>query len=186
MISFKALTIGTVELKKITHNNRKTKSYEGNFVELNPDSTIDYKAMRAIGLGWDKGGSFAGDMFDLFAKERICDEKHKDANHRFFAITKNNSIAPYITAHDILGVATLTKEKDNTQTLKYVQVDPEQVYGSSRRVYKHIGKALVEAIQNLSNISEIKLYAVDFGAELFYEKLNFKKLKNSIYMHYKR
>lgn len=185
MINFKAHTINSVNLERI-HISKKASKYKGHFVELDIDSAFDYKALHDVGLGWNRGRTLAGDIFDLFSTEKYCKSKKFSTTPKFFAIIKNNACDKLLNGHDILGIATLTEEKDKTHYLKYIQIDPDHQYNSLKRRYKHIGKALIESIQKLPYVKEISLYAENLNLESYYTKLNFKKEKNSPFMIFKR
>ena len=181
MISFKASFLNNVSIQKRI-DNKNVKNINVPVFELHPDSLEDYNAIRQIGRTWEHGASFAGDLFDNFARDRFCKSDKNSINTRYFAICSSKNI----DSDNILGVASLVEEKNNTHTLKHLQTNPLHKHGSANREYFSVGQELVKMIQKLPNVKEIFLYAGDRGAEIFYEKLNFKLLTDSIYMHFKR
>lgn len=182
MINFKAQLISNkVEILKI--NKFDTPQAQNvSFLELNPNSEEDYNVIRQIGKSWEHGASYAGDLFDSFARDRFCKADKELPKTRYFAISKGDERDP----DNIMGVASLEEEENNMHMLKHLQVNPIHKFGSAIREYTHIGTALVKCLLNLPNINEVKLYAGDRAAEIFYEKLNFKISPESIYMFFKR
>ena len=185
MLSFKASLVDTVNIKKI-YPNKTTTDYPSHFVELDTLCYEDYKAIRTIARSWEKVASFAGDLFDRFVVDRSILPQKEKPKYRYFALTKSDEPFENVNADNILGVASVTKEKDDSFTLSQLQVDPEHQYGSQRREFKHIGQALVESIIKILPKKEVSLYAATRDAEIFYEKLNFVQKPNSIFMHLKR
>ncbi|MBQ7764686.1 GNAT family N-acetyltransferase [bacterium] len=185
-VSFKASLVGYATVIKRNNNTNKESGYISSFVELDKANNDDYEALRQIALGWNKGYSYAKDVFDNFSYEKFGKKISNDANYRYFALTKHSSPFNKLNADSILGVATLREEADKTFTLEHLQVAPMQEYTSPNRKFKHIGQAILKTILDKFINTSIKLYAVDSDAEAFYKKLGFKNNKKSIYMIFKR
>ena len=185
MINFKASFYSHTNIQKRSPNGIY-KDYKASLLELHPGSEDDYNTIRRVALKWENGNSYATDLFDVFTQEHLSESYRSVHNTRYFALCNRSNTN--INPDNILGITSFSEDNDNNGSykLKILQVNPLYKFGTALRNYRHVGKAIVNTLQNLPNLKEIKLYAVDRDAEIFYEKLNFKTLANSIFMHFKR
>ena len=116
------------------------------------------------------------------AKKQHPKTEQKEEKKPHFALLKKTSKA--FNNEDILALASLYQKLDKTFNLLYLQVKPEETYLSKNRHYKHIGQAIVKAIINMFPSQKIETYPINKEAEIFYEKLNFKKNTDNIYMSF--
>ena len=178
-VSFKAQLLNTPTIYK-KNNDKFNQKQSVKFLEVDINSEEDYEAIREVGFSWQEGSSLAGDMLDMLAAQKYCTSANFCPSYRYFALTNQNDNR--LTGDSILGVASIRPDSEDTLTLQHLQVNPEQIYGSKTREYKHIGKAILTSIIDLFPKKNIKLYPFTYDAEKFYEKFDFKKLPNSFYM----
>ena len=165
-ISFKANYLFPTNIKK---NNT---DYQVSFVELNPTSENDMKALSSIALYWDNHTSFAADIFETFKHHYITYNLSPD--ERYFALTSQKNKFEKLAPSEILGVAQINKS-NRLLSLDFLQVDPEYKGIIFDSPYRRIGTALLNSIKKLYPRRDIILKPVESSIE-FYKKNGFKTL----------
>ena len=183
-ISFKANTISYSTITKIKPNNIEEKVI-GSFVELDTKIKDDYNAIRAIAHNWDNGYSIAVDIFDNFVADKYSIHVFNTHPNRYFAIIDKDSPVDKILPESILGIAQISKKFNNTFNLDFIQTNPKHIKDARNRGFKHIGKTLINSIIKILPNKEISTCPTDNKAKAFYEKLNFKQIKNSNFMEFR-
>ena len=185
MISFKANIINYSTLIKKESQNQET-PFIGSFVELDTQNKDDFKALQTVAKTWEKGGSFAFDMYSNFKHDFRGEKTIIRSNFKYFAMLKENTPNRILDSDSILGVISYKKDDNSSFSIEQVQVDPKQIYTNPERNIRHIGKQMIKSIQDLLSSSTLKVFAVDEAAEKFYLSLGFKKKRNSKLLYFKR
>lgn len=185
MISFKANIINYSTLIKKDSQSQEA-PFIGSFVELDTQNKDDFKALQTIAKTWEKGGSFAYDMYSNFKHDFRAEKTIIPTNFKYFAMLKENTPNKILDSDSILGVISYKKDDDNYFSIEQVQVDPKQIYTNPERKIRHIGEQMVKSVQKILSSNLIRVFAVDEAAEKFYLTLGFKNLRNSQYLIFKR
>ena len=185
-VSFKASTINYANITKINPINKTETSFIGSFVELDKRNEYDYNALRTIANKWENGYSLAVDIFDNFTCDKHGHHFYNKNNCRYFAILDKNYPVKKLDSESILGIAQISKNLDNTYFLDFLQTNPKHICKSIDREFRNIGRTLVDLIVNILPNKDITTCPVDDSARAFYEKMNFKQVKNSEFMKLKR
>lgn len=185
MISFKANIINYSTLIKKESQNKET-PFIASFVELDTLNKDDFKALQTIAKTWEKGGSFAFDMYSNFKHDFRSEGAIIPTNFKYFAMLKEDTPNRILDSDSILGVISYRKDENNSFSIEQVQVNPKQIYTNPDRNIRHIGKQMLISIQNLLSSKTLKVFAVDEAAEKFYLSLGFKKKRNSKLLFFKR
>ncbi len=160
------------------------KDYKVSFVELDINSNSDCDALRSIGMGWDRGSTFALDLYDYFIMQRLCCFRNDMPQYKYYAITNNTN--GVTNSDSILGVASIVEHSDGTYYIQQLQTNPEHKYGSKIRTFKKIGESLVKNILDKFPNKSFQLLATNLGVENFYKRFGFKIEPKSIYMKLSR
>ena len=181
-INFKANIISYPKVKKVEANH-PVKDVEVLFAELDPKDKDDYNALRTVAHSWENGRSLAVDILDFFSADRHASKSFTSHPNRYFAILDKDKYSGRLLPDSILGLAQVSKG-ENSYYLDFIQTNPKHknwVYGKS---FSGIGKSLVNAILGCISKKDIKAYPINGSARAFFEKLNFKQIKNSDYMRF--
>ena len=182
MISFHAHKISNVVIKRLNYKSDAT-DYNASFVELNTSSKEDLVALKKIGRTWEKGGSYAADIYDMFSYDYLCSETFN--NTRYFALTTQKQDFENLDAYKILGVVSVSEKYKDRRIIQRLQVEPSNTHYSPIKKFKGIGSSIVKTLQNMFKDRDLEVVPDSIKNEFFYEKLGFKFIPRSIYMKFK-
>lgn len=163
MISFKANLINHATVKRQGIDN-KFHDKEVSFVQINPLSENDMRAINLVNLDWADGNTLARDIAKTINN---CYCKY-DISPKFkvFALTKQKDNFENLCAKDILALTQVRKQSPTQLFIDYLQVAPEYQYGREKRGFKKLGAALLNSvishIPNKETFLKARESAIDF------------------------
>lgn len=177
-ISFKGNFISHLNIQKIYPIKRPCKI---SIVELNPLDNRDLRALRELNDLWE--ASFSGSIYKDAASIHNIGEA--DKAQKFYVLTRQMKNFENIFPEDILAEAKIVEDSFNGRSvnLDYLQVHPENMFGSENRKFKHIGTAFLDFFKNLYKGKEINLHTL-FSSQDFYFANGFHRVErdsNNLY-----
>ncbi len=152
-------------------------SIGASFVELNPFSTNDMKALNDITTYW---------KYDKFALKIAAEAKtkrqnpHKNSNNRFYAVTLQDGNYGELNSDLILGVVQVAElDKPKNILLEYIQTNPKYLYSIDKQI-KGIGFAMIRSLKELYDT--ITLNSInDHYVRNFYKRNKFREFSQNWY-----
>lgn len=168
MINFKANFIKPVTIK---HGNNKQ---DVSFVEIDTNNKKDITTLSNVAYGWGIK-TYAYDIYTNAADTwRKGGMGFYSVNpEHYYAVTKQKDNFEDLNFNEILGVVQLN-ENDDSNEIKYLQIDPKHCHGSDKRKYSNIGHSIVDSLKSLYPQKKMTLYA-NYDAIDFYKKEGFKE-----------
>ena len=182
-INFKANYIKPVNIKK------QGEDYSASLIQIDKTNPNDIKALQKLAYSWgtrtyayDVYINASDDYYALRGEENYS--KYSDPSE-YYAITKQKNNFDDLNYADILGITQLSN-RENTNEIKYLQVEPKNSYYSKQRKYSHVGSTLIENIKQMFSDKVLFLYS-NAKSISFYEKLGFvqnmfNELHNEMYI----
>lgn len=172
-VSFQANFIKPVKiLKKV--GREKFVAYPVSVVEIDTNNIGDVRALRAISLSWDKY-NYVQDIYEDVSRLRLGGDDGSQMH--VFAITLQRDNFDKINKDDIIGVAEFVENKELNE-LVYLQVEPEHNYGNMESQFKHIGKSILNFLEEKFFEKPIKVFSTGSAID-FYLKNGFSAMPNN-------
>lgn len=174
MISFTANYITSTSIQKIDDKAHPNKDVA--IVEFNPTSKDDLAALEDLNYTWDS--KILPDLYlsfyDTFLSSGV------DCSEKYYALTTQKDNFKKIQPECILGVVQVNDDKvSDSIEIDYLEVNPDEQYGSEFRRYKHVGKALLSSIFKLFRDKQVaKVYALE-EAIPFYSALGVRQINEA-------
>ena len=166
MITFKAHFINntTVQRKK---NNKQFENVNVSFVQLNPKSANDIKALYEIDKEWWSFKTYANDI-------RLDFLNDYEPSAKTYAVTTQKDHFEKLNPDEVLGLAYVVDETAQDRViLEYLQADPSNKHAAAMATFKRIGSSIIKSLSKIYENNEMILTPKK-TAEPFYEKLGFK------------
>lgn len=178
-ISFKANFIKQSTIKKC-RRELPNKEFFASFVELNPHSINDRKALRGAESIWGEGETFASNILHDFENEYLW----QSTNKKYYALTHQRNQLDIPVANKILGLAEVITGNDRIK-IKYLQTDPQNKHNSQLQKFKGIGTAILDSLKSIFPQGDIVLESTETAIN-FYKENGFEKINNGNNMIFKR
>lgn len=178
MINFKAQYIQPVYIKKVK-NNKYPQDQKVSFVKLDSSSFSDLEAVERVSEDWGGRDCFAYDIKSTMSKEFYLPLKRNISKKEFYALTTQSENFNRLDNKKLLGIMQVDQVDTKNCELDFIEVGPDNMYGSTQRTYKNIGTALIETLIARNPDKNITVNSIA-TARTFYEKLGFTKFENSL------
>ena len=146
---------------------------------MDTNSENDLNVLNKLDQSWQRQlivKDIIKNFIDFHNRKRFYEEGH------FFVLTTQDEGFENLDESKILGITEVNKmHSTNSITIENLQVNPNTKYRELFRKYKYVGAELVNFIKSHFSEKEITLYALRTAIP-FYEKLGFKRIKDSINM----
>lgn len=176
--NFRAKFIKKVPVQKLDFATKRYKTTQASFVEFEPKSETDLRALVKAQSEWD-GEFFAADIVRTAAKMSLGGLKQP--KNRIFVLTTQLDDCRNLNKDSILGMVQMVGEKAALAELKFFQVRPDLSYNKVHRDYKGVGKAILDSIKEIYT-KAIKLQSC-YSAANFYEKQGFEIMDTGLLMY---
>ena len=167
-VSFGAIPINSIIIKKYNKASEKFADYPVNFVKLDADNKDDLEAVNKIVHKWN-GAKYI---------RRIATSAHwmKEKPIEIYALTSQSQNFEKLQSNYILGLAEMREDRYDSENtlLRYLQVRPGamNVNQKHRINYKYIGSAILKSLKPIYD--NISLFAdSNENIEAFYKHNGF-------------
>ena len=184
MINFKAHYVQPVYVKDVKSDKYPQKQ-EVSLVKLDSSSFEDLEAIEKVSEDWGGLDTFAHDIKSTMSKEFYLPLKRANSKKEIYAITSQSDKFEKIDSNKVLGMMQIDQIDSENCELDFIQVEPDNMYGSAQKRYKHIGAALISALIAINPNKNITVNSIGM-ARGFYEKLGFTKTEKNLRYIFKR
>jgi len=140
-------------------------------VELDIDSCKDRALVANIAKEWGRQNFIDNIEFDIQQqRERLI----KNNKFHVFVLTSQEDDFNTLRKDEVMAMAEF-KERLDSNELVYLQVDPENNYSNPFSEYKHIGKAMLDFLQDNFVLKPLIVFPTP-SAQKFYLKNNFTSM----------
>jgi len=167
-VSFGAIPINKVKIKKYNKLSQTFMDYPANFVKIEADNKGDLEALDVVAKKW-KGAKYV---------QQISTSAHwmKDRQIQVYALTNQSCNFEKLQANNILGLVEMRTDKNNTNNtlLHYLQVRPLAMNVNQKHKinYKYVGSSIISSLKKI--YKEMSLFSDnDIYVEKFYQKNGF-------------
>lgn len=178
--SFYGTYKGTVKINEL--NTNSIESRDAYVVQMDPKDKKDLKVLKKLSSSW-KNAELSGAIY----KKALTSSKKEiiNLNSKFFVITIQDKDFDKINHKEVLAQAQLGYEDSykNQVWIDYLQVNPNNKYGSKKRKFANVGKAFVDFFKEEHKGKKLVLAPLEPSLS-FHEKQNFKYSPEECLMEY--
>ncbi len=175
-INFNGNFIRPTVVKKINKDNKYI-PHRVSLIQIDTTNQMDIKALRDTFKIWENDSSIPSfsDIIYEDAKQ-IHDKNYDNGFHKFFVLTNQKKHFYKLNYNDILAMSEISAYPHSKKiNIDAIEVHPEHNYWSSKRNFKGIGSAFLDAIKKVFDGKEITLRSVPSAID-FYKKNGFHQI----------
>lgn len=170
-VSFGAIPINTVTIKKYNIKTKKFQSIKTSFIKLEHDNENDMEAIKSAANKW-RNATYIRKIASASRWMGIQDL----VNIEVYALTRQTKNFKKLNYGNLLGFAEMRSDYNNPKKaiLNHLQVKPNamNLNQQKNKKYQRVGTSIIKSLQKQYN--EIALFSVfDTKTERFYKRLGF-------------
>ncbi len=175
MINFKSQYISPSTILKRTSDG-SYQDVRASFVKIDVANNNDIEALRKVSEKWEGKKNFSKDIF-MYASTGSMFPGY-DQDDCYYALTEQCENFKNLDSDKVLGLTMTNCSDPQQEEICFLQTMPDTVFECSERLYKNVGKSIIENMQKLYPLKDLVLIAVKNSVN-FYKKLGFEFIKNS-------
>ena len=158
--------------------------YSVKMLEFNPKSKDDIKAVNDVVWPWGGFRSFSYEIAENMSD--ILEGLNRSSSYKFYALTQQKKDFEQLNPKDILSLVQIIDNGKDRIKISFLETNPKYAYASKNSIFKHIGSAMLNAIESMFENRDFYINATDESIP-FYEKCGYvKTVENTNEMAKKR